>query len=68
MLEEACALQLGLVLWLFLGYSLAFGKERESSAKQCLVKVFFISWTNLISFYDQVTCIVDEGKAANVMY
>ncbi|GAB0198268.1 hypothetical protein GRJ2_002292200 [Grus japonensis] len=23
---------------------------------------------NLISFYDQVTCLVDEGKAADVVY
>ena len=24
--------------------------------------------TNLISFYDKVTCLVDEGKAVNVVY
>jgi len=24
--------------------------------------------TNLISFYDQVTCLVDEGKAVDVIY
>ena len=24
--------------------------------------------TNLISFYDQVTCLVDEGKAADVVH
>jgi len=24
--------------------------------------------TNLISFYDQVTCLVDEGKAADIVY
>ncbi|KAJ7422928.1 rna-directed dna polymerase from mobile element jockey-like [Pitangus sulphuratus] len=24
--------------------------------------------TNLISFYDQVTCLVDEGKAVDVVY
>ena len=24
--------------------------------------------TNLISFYDQVTCLVDEGKAMDVIY
>ena len=24
--------------------------------------------TNLISFYDKVTCVVDEGKAVNVVY
>jgi len=24
--------------------------------------------TNLISFYDQVTCLVDEGKAVHVIY
>ena len=24
--------------------------------------------TNLISFYDQVTCLVEEGKAADVIY
>jgi len=24
--------------------------------------------TNLISFYDQVTCLVDEGKAGDVVY
>jgi len=24
--------------------------------------------TNLISFYDQVTCLVDEGKAVEVIY
>jgi len=26
------------------------------------------SLTNLISFYDQVTCLVDEGKAVDVVY
>jgi len=25
-------------------------------------------WTNLISFYDQVTCLVNEGKAVDVVY
>jgi len=24
--------------------------------------------TNLISFYDQVTCLVDEGKAVDIIY
>jgi len=24
--------------------------------------------TNLISFYDQVTCLVDEGKAVDIFY
>ena len=24
--------------------------------------------TNLISFYDQVNCLVDEGKAVDVVY
>jgi len=24
--------------------------------------------TNLISFYDQVTCLVDEGKAVDIVY
>ena len=24
--------------------------------------------TNLISFYDKVTCLVDEGKAVDVIY
>jgi len=24
--------------------------------------------TNLISFYEQVTCLVDEGKAVDVVY
>ena len=24
--------------------------------------------TNLISFYDKVTCLVDEGKAVDVVY
>ena len=24
--------------------------------------------TNLISFYDKVTCLLDEGKAANIVY
>ena len=24
--------------------------------------------TNLISFFDQVTCLVDEGKAVNIVY
>ena len=25
-------------------------------------------WTNLISFYDKVICLVDEGKAVDVVY
>jgi len=25
-------------------------------------------WTNLSSYYDQVTCLVDEGKAVDVIY
>jgi len=24
--------------------------------------------TNLISFYDQVTCLLDEGKAVDIIY
>ena len=25
-------------------------------------------WSNLISFYDQVTCLVEEGRAVDVVY
>ena len=52
--------------------SLTQSQFREHSMMEIMRTIWFMKGrsclTNLISCYDQVTCLVDEGKAVDVVY